>query len=131
MLKTGTYDLNVEFSGDNDHVKSSASSKITVKPRIIASTDITGYNAYKTTCKFRVYNDDYKFSKGLKVKVTVNRKTYAISTDNNGYATLSVNLKKGTYTVTCEYKRFKASNKITVKQSIITKNKVLNTLQNY
>ena len=124
LLKTGTYDLNVEFSGDNDHVKSSASSKITVKPRIIASTDITGYNAYKTTCKFRVYNDDYKFSKGLKVKVTVNRKTYTISTDNNGYATLSVNLKKGTYTVTCEYKRFKASNKITVKQSIITKNKV-------
>ena len=55
--------------------------------------------------------------------MTVNKKTYTITTDKNGYATLSVNLKKGTYTVTAEYKGFKASNKIIVKQSLITKNK--------
>ena len=122
-LRTGNYILSVEFAGDEDYVNSSASSKITVKPRIIENKDSTGYNAYKTTYKFRVYNDNLKFSKGLKVKVTVNKKTYTITTDKNGYATLSVNLKKGTYTVTAEYKGFKASNKIIVKQSLITKNK--------
>ena len=123
-LKTGTYQFNAEFLGDSDYVKSSASSKITVKARITENKDVTGYDAYKTTYKFRVYNDNNKFSKGLKVKVTVNRKTYTLSTDKNGYVTLSVKLKKGTYTVTCEYKGFEASNKIIVKQSLITKNKV-------
>ncbi|MDO5809822.1 MAG: C1 family peptidase [Methanobrevibacter sp.] len=122
-LKAGNYNINVEFAGDEDYVNSSASAKITVKNRIIENRDSTGYNAYKTTYKFRVYDDNMKFSKGLKVKVTVNKKTYTLTTDKNGYATLSVKLKKGSYTATVEYKGFKTSNKIIVKQSLITKNK--------
>ena len=122
-LKAGNYNINVEFAGDEDYVQSSSSAKITVKARIIENRDATGYNAYKTIYKFRVYDDNLKFSKGLKVKVKVNKKTYTLKTDKNGYATLSVKLKKGSYTATAEYKGFKTSNRITVKQSLITKNK--------
>ena len=43
---------------------------------------------------------------------------------NGNTCTFTLNdLKSGTYTATAEYKGFKASNRITVKQSLITKNK--------
>ncbi|WP_458406168.1 C1 family peptidase [Methanobrevibacter sp.] len=121
-LKANTYTLTAKFLDDEDYINSSVSAKITVKARIIENRDVTGYNGYKTTFKFRVYNDNYKFSKGLKVTVKVNKKTYKLTTDKNGYVSLSLKLKKGKYTVTCEYKGYKVSNKINVKQSLITKN---------
>ncbi len=121
-LKTDVYTLTARFSDDEDYINSSASAKINVKARIIENKDVTGYDAYKTTIKFRVYNDGCKFSKGMKITVKVNKKTYKLTTDKNGYVSLSLKLKKGKYTVTYEYKGYKASNKIIVKKSLITKN---------
>ena len=46
-----------------------------------------------------------------------------VKTDNQGYATLKLTLKPGKYTITSTYKNVKATNKITVKKTLITKNK--------
>ena len=59
----------------------------------------------------------------MKVKVTVGGKSYDLKTDKNGYASLKINLASGKYTIKCEYKGFKVSNKITVKPTLITKDK--------
>lgn len=121
-LANKVYPLSVKFLDDDDYIGSHASSKITVLARIIGNKNVVGYNAYKVTYKFRAYDDNMKFTKGIKVTVKVNKKTYKLETDKKGYVKLSILLKKGKYKITASCKGFKVSNKITVKKSLITKN---------
>ena len=61
---------------------------------------------------------------GEKVTVKFNGKTYSLTTDKNGYATLKLNtkVKVKKYTINVEYKGVKASNALTVKHLIKAKN---------
>ena len=51
----------------------------------------------------------------------INGKKYYAYTNKNGYASLKITQKPGTYTITAEYKGYKVSNKIKVKSTIVTK----------
>ena len=94
---------------------------IKVVKRITENKAVTMYYGAGKLYKVRVCNDSCKFTKGLKVSFKINGKTYYRYTDEKGYASLKINQKPGTYTVTAQYKGFKVSNKITVKSTIITK----------
>ena len=59
---------------------------------------------------------------GEKVTFKVNGVTYICVTDNNGYASLKINLKPGTYTITSSYRGVSKINKITVKSIVVAKN---------
>lgn len=87
----------------------------------IASKDMAIYYKGKTVYKVRIFNADGKVE-GKHVKFTVNGKTYKVRTDKNGVASLKVNLKPGKYTVVSSYGSVKVKNRITVKNTLITKN---------
>ena len=59
---------------------------------------------------------------GKTVIFKVNGKTKSLKTDSSGYATYSVKLGVGKYTITANYGSFSISNKITVKPVLTTKN---------
>ena len=86
----------------------------------IVSKNQTSYYKTKTTYKVTLSDVNGKLV-GKYVKFTVKGKEYTAKTDKNGVATLNVNLKPGKYTVTTSYGNVKVKNKITVKNTLITK----------
>ena len=98
---------------------------INVVKRISENTALSMYYGAGKYYKVRVLDDDGNIAKGVEVTFTLANKKYVKTTNSNGYASIQISLKPGTYTITAEYKGFKVSNKITVKSTIITKNKVV------
>ena len=96
---------------------------IKVVKRINGNSDIAMYYGEGKYYKVKVLDDNGKIAKGVNVKFTINGKSYTRTTDSKGYASIKISQKPGTYTVTVEYKGFKASNMVKVKTTIITKNK--------
>ena len=76
-----------------------------------------------TSYKVRVFDDNGNpVGAGQVVAIKVGSKTYKVKTDKNGYATKSLKLKAGTYTITAEYNGDKVSNKLTFKPTLTAKN---------
>lgn len=94
---------------------------INVVSRITENKAVTMYYGAGKSYTVRVCNDNGSFEKGLKVTFNLNGKTYTRYTDVNGYASLTISLKPGTYTVVASYDGSSVSNKVTVKTTIITK----------
>lgn len=87
----------------------------------IAGNDLKCY--YKSNAVFKVSISDFKGKVvGKYVKFTIKGKIYNVKTDKNGVASLKINLKPGTYTVSVAYGAAHVKNKITVKTTLITKN---------
>ena len=116
---SGNFNINVI----NPATGEISSQEITVVKRITQNSDMSFYYGNYPVYKVRVCADNGQYKSGLEVKFTLNKKVYYIKTDASGYASLKVSLAVGKYTVTAEYKGFKVSNKITVKTTLITKNK--------
>lgn len=124
------YNVNLTMGSYNFTVKNLNTSEVktqTVKvvKRITENKDVTIYYGAGSSYKVRVVDDNGKIAKNLKVKFTINGKTYYRYTDSNGYASLKLSLKPNKYTITAEYKGFKVSNKVTVKSTIVTKDKAV------
>ena len=118
LTKVGTFNLNV-LNTVTDEV---LMRNITVVSRITQNKALTMYYGAGKSYSVRVCNDNGEFVSGIKVTVKLNGKTYTKYSDVNGFVSLKINLKPGTYTVTVESNGFKVSNKITVKTTIVTKN---------
>lgn len=101
-LPKGTYDISYTFNGDSRYYKSSGSGKLYVK---YSTVDLKASNmkmVHKDGSKFKVKVKDAKTKQPLanvKVKITVNGKTYADYTNPNGNAYFQINLAPGTYKV--------------------------------
>ena len=124
-VSRGTYSVSVAFDGDTEYYESDKSAKITVMPAITGNKASTVY--YGNTVKYsvRIVGTDGKYvGSGKEVTIKVNGKAYKVFTDKNGYATKSLKLKAGSYTVTSEYNGDKVSNKITFKPTLTAKNVV-------
>lgn len=122
----GTYTVSVSFAGDNDYYDSKNTAQVTVMPSITGNKNYAVY--YGNTVKYsvRIVGADGKYvGAGKIVTIKVNGQTYKVSTDKNGYATKSLKLKAGTYTITSEYNGDKVSNKITIKPTLTAKNVVV------
>ena len=67
----------------------------------------------------KVIGDDGKpVGEGEIIDIYVNTIHYVCKTDKDGYARLLINLNPKTYTVSPEYKTYKVSNKLVVKQTL-------------
>ena len=118
-LKPGSYKVTVT----NLETGEVASQTITVAKRLSENSDVNMYYGAGKSYKVRAFTDNGSpVSSGEIVKITICGKTYDVKTDKNGYASLKINLKPGTYSITAEYKGYKVSNKITVKTTLIAPN---------
>ena len=115
---SGSYDVYVSNPVSGEKL----SQKVNVIKRIAENRDASIYYGNYLTYKIRLCNDDGEFAGNLEARITLNKKSYLIKTDKDGYAILRIKLNSGNYVITSEYKGFKVSNKITVKPTLITKN---------
>ncbi|PWB87548.1 Ig-like domain-containing protein [Methanobrevibacter thaueri] len=90
--------------------------------KITGNKNIIQYYGATKTYKIRLTNNNQPVKNEI-ITIKINKNTVKIKTDNQGYASLKLNLKAGKYTITATYKSAKASNKITIKPTLITKNK--------
>ncbi|MBQ8017447.1 MAG: Ig-like domain repeat protein [Methanobrevibacter sp.] len=117
-LYSGKYTVEVKNLLTNESLIRS----LNIVDRIQENSDLNIFyrQSYYTV---RAYGDDGNPVKaGEIVTFKVHGVTYYVKTNNNGYASLKINLAHKTYIITAEYKGFKVSNKIVVKPVIIAKN---------
>lgn len=116
-LAPKTYITTVTFNGNEQHLKSSIKTTVTVKkatPKIIASK-----KTYKLKAKTKKYTVTLKDNLGramkkAKVKIKVSGKTYTAKTNSKGKATFKLKLKKkGNLKATITYAGNAYYNKVT------------------
>ena len=118
-LSVGSYDItsvNPVTGENNTH-------KATIVKRITNNNDLTMDYIDGSCFKVRIVGDNGNYvGSGQVVKFKISGKTYSAKTDSNGYAKLKITFVPNKYSVTTEYKGFKVSNKIVVKQVLKAKN---------
>ena len=124
IISKGNYVISVSFAGDEQYYDSKNSAKVNVLASLSGNSDATVYYGNTITYKVRVKGADGSFSAGKTVTIKVNGQTFKVVSDANGYATKSLKLKTGTYTITAEFNGDKVSNKLTFKPTLTAKNVV-------
>jgi len=105
-LSIGKYPITYAFKGDSKVNAKTGSSTITVKERgatTLTWSSGTSFYSGAQTYKVLLKDSNKKALSGKTVKLTVNGKTYTATTSSTGYATFSVNVGVGNYTVTYKY----------------------------
>jgi hypothetical protein len=114
-LPVGKYDIGIY----NPVTGESVTKKTTIVKRIINNKDLTMDFRDGTRYVVRVIGDDGKpVGAGEVVGFHVNGVDYNGITDSNGYARLIIRLNPNKYTITAQYRAYKVSNKIVVKQTL-------------
>lgn len=122
ILSKGSHSVAISFEGDDQYYSSKSTSKVSVLPSLSENKDVSVYYGSTVNYKVRVKGSDGNYASGKLVIIKVDGKTYNVYTDKNGYATKSLKLKVGSYTVTAEYNGDVAVNKITFKPTLTAKN---------
>lgn len=123
-VKGGSYTVFVTSpaQGKYNENTSSALSVLIVNP-MTGGKDYSVYYGNTIKYKVRIFDTNGKaIGAGKTVIFKVNGKTKYVKTDGSGYATYSVKLGVGKYTITANYGSFSISNKITVKSTLTAKN---------
>jgi len=114
-LDVGEYNI----TSINPVTGESVVNNVTIVERIIENKDLTMDFASGKSYKVRVIGDDGKpVGAGEIIDIYINTVHYVAKTDKNGYAKLKINLNPKKYTISCEYKSFKTTNKLVVKQTL-------------
>ena len=93
--------------------------KLTIVARIYGNKDMTMDFRDGSSFVVRVVGDDGKVApEGEIVSITANGVSYVAKVGKNGYARLLINLNPKKYTVVSEYKGFKTTNTLVVKQTL-------------
>ena len=87
--------------------------------RIDGNSDLTMYFGAGKYYKIRVFDDAGKPAGNVNVTMNINGKDYTMTSDADGWVSLKIGLKAGTYTITSTYKGYSVSNKITVKPTLV------------
>jgi predicted outer membrane repeat protein len=100
---------------------------INVVARITENNDLTMYYGAGKSYKVKVLDDNGNIANGVTVTFKINGNKYKRVTDSNGYASFKIDntFNPKTYTITATYKGYKVSNKVTVKPTLILKDKTV------
>ena len=94
-----------------------AVNELEIIKRITENRDLVMEYRDGSVFKVKVWGDDGELApEGEIIDITANGVHYVAKVDKNGYAHLKITLLPKKYTITAEYKGFKTSNKLTVKQ---------------
>jgi len=118
-LAVGTYSIELTNPISNESI----TKKFTISKRIVDNKNLVMDYADGSSFKVRIIGDDGRYvGAGQTVTFYINKVKYTSKTDKNGYASLKIVSVPKTYTITAEYKGYKTTNKLTVKQVIKTSN---------
>ncbi len=122
-LAPGKYNAIITYSGDSKYEKVISDASISVPKPTITAKDFS--MLYTSSSKYTVYvTIDGKPVPGETVTFIVNAKKSTATTDNNGYASVEIDLppKTKAYTVSATCLGVKKSNQVTVKSIVSAKN---------
>ena len=118
-LPVGSY----EITSINPATGEEVTSNVKIVSRITQNNDLTkDYLDSKTFTAKIIGDDGNAVGSGVKVKVTLNGVTSTLKTNSKGIITKTISLTSGKYTIKVNYKGYTASNKITVKNILKSKN---------
>ena len=130
-LPEGAHDIFAEVAGMENYNGAKNSSKLTVIAKVTVPPTISGNKDYSVyygnTIKYKVrILDEFgnPVGEGKSVVFAINGKSKSVSTDASGYATYSIKLNAGKYTLSIKCDGRKVSNKITFKATLSAKNLV-------
>ena len=134
-LKPGSYSASVAFDGDSEYNASSVANtsvEVYVKARLDQNKNLVkDYHNDAQPFTVRALDKYGKAAANQYVKVTVSGKTYTIKTNAKGIAVVPINLRPGTYKITCEYEGTKVVNTITVKNVLYAFNRQYKRANSY
>ena len=100
----------------NEETGEEVTYEIEVKGPIVENHDLECNENDNATFKVRIINDDgTPVNSGEIVVFKINDKPYEAKTDENGYASIEIKEKTGTYNITTSYNNYTVTNKLTVK----------------
>ena len=122
--KVGTYTLSAVYGGTTIYKSSNETTTLIVKedsPFNVSAPDVTKY--YGGPERFIVTLKDLNGNpiKNAVVKITINGRPSNRTTDDNGIASMGINLNSGVYITTTEYNGTKVNSTVTVKDTVIAK----------
>ena len=123
--KAGSYQATVNSPAEGKYSENTLTSKVLIVNPISGGKDYSVY--YGNTVKYKVRILDTKgkaVGAGKVVNFKVNGKTIKSKTDKSGYATASVKLGVGKYTIAATYGGVSTSNNIVFKATLSAKNMV-------
>ena len=121
-IKSGSYSLSVTSQAWGKYCENTSTSNVLVVTPITGGGDYSVYYGNTIKYKVRVFNSDGKVAAGKAVTFKVNGKYVNVQADGSGYATYSVKLGVGKYTITASFAGFSISNKITINPTLSAKN---------
>ena len=94
---------------------------LTVNNYNLKSSNLVKY--YGGSDKYRVYlyDSNGNIVSGANIKIQINKQSFNLKTNNQGFVELGVNLKAGTYNIKATCNKLSITNKITIKPTLITK----------
>lgn len=125
-LIPNSYEVTATFNGDEEYTKSTVTNTVTVLSTI-EGKDITLYYKNGTGYTVKILNNHGKVASNENVAFNIIGKFYNLTSDENGIATLPINLNPGKYIVTAIYNGLMYSNNITV-LSTLQSDDLVNTL---
>lgn len=108
LVTRKTYKVTVKFAGDSEYKAVTKTGSIVIKTGTkkskITSSNLKIKRNVKKTYSFKLLNANNNAIKSAKVRVTINKKTYTLTTSSKGIAKLSIKIaKKGTYKTTMKF----------------------------
>ena len=119
-LSEGEHNVTVTYTGDGKYSSASKSTNLDVKKPVYNITSNKNVNVvYSSNAYYKVLvtRNGKAVGAGEKVTVKYNGKTYTVTTDKNGYATLKLDtkVKAKNYAITASYKGVTVKNSVNVK----------------
>ena len=122
LAKSGTYSVSLSFAGDNEYLKSSAASKITVNKKksvLKVSQKTFKLKSKSKTLSATLKDKNNKAVVGKRLYFKVNGKTYSAKTNKKGIANVKVKLnKRKTYAFSVKFKGDKSYKTISKKSKV-------------
>ena len=120
-LKKGSYPITVSYAGETNINDASVTSKIiciTTKASKIVAPALTAYSSDSNVFTATLIVDGFALE-GRSIDFTINGKTYTMTTNSKGVASLPIGVKKGNYPITISYAGEKNINKASVKSTVL------------
>ena len=127
-LNEGKYTITTFYDGNSYYNSISKSNIITVnkKTTTLSGDSLTKYYGDNTPYTVKIQDNNKKAISGAKIIFIVNGKIYTRTTDNNGIATLNINLNEGKYQINSifdendDYKKSTLTKTITINKKTTT-----------